>query len=634
MAHPMSKRVVLCLVLFASFSVWAHDPNENWVEVRSPHFTVLTDSNEKQGRHIADQFERVRSVFHALFPKANIDLASPIFVIAVRDKKGFQALEPEAYLAKGRLELAGLFIRAPDRNYVLMRLDVQGGEHPFATVYHEYTHLLMGKAGEWMPLWLNEGLAEFFQNTEIHDKNAQLGEPSADDILYLRQNRLLPLTTLLKVDANSPYYHEEQKGSVFYAESWALTHYLEMTDREAHTHRLSDYAALVNRDHDSVAAAQQVFGNLDQLQKTLESYVQRSSFKYFTLTTVTEVDDTAFKVRLLTLPEANAVRADLLAYNQRTKDARALLESVLRDDPTNVLAHETMGYLEFRENNLEAARKWYEQAVKLDSQSYLAHYYFASISMREGGSTHAAEAETSLRTAIKLNPNFAPAYDQLAVLYGMQHEKLAEAHMLNIQAVQLDPSNLGDRMNSASVLLESSRYDDAIAVLQNAISSAKTPQEMALVQNRIAEIQHFQTAREQAERANQEAAGNKPYDTVVEKLPASEKPGDAGPTPVNPPKLKYPVEKPHGPRHVADGVIRGVRCTAPAQLELKVEGAAKGFSLYSNNYFKIDFTAANYKPQGEIHPCTDLEGMKARVQYSESSSKSIDGQILSIELTK
>jgi tetratricopeptide (TPR) repeat protein len=377
-----------------------------------------------------------------------------------------------------------------------------------------------------------------------------------------------------------------------------------------------------------------VFGNLDQLQRTLESYVARSSFKYFTITTVTEVDDTAFKARTLNLPEANAVRADLLAYNQRTKDARALLESVLRDDPNNVLAHETMGYLEFRENNLDAALKWYERAVKLDSQSYLAHYYFASISMREGLSTHAAEAETSLRTAIKLNPNFAPAYDQLAVLYGMQHEKLDEAHILNIQAVQLDPSNLGYRMNTASVLLESARYDDAIAVLQNAISSAKTPEEMALVQNRIGEIQHFQAAREQAERANQDAADSKHDDMVEEGLPASEKLDDTGPAFVNPPKLKYPLEMPHGPRHVVDGVIRGVRCTAPAQLELKVESAAKGFRLYSNNYFKIDFTAVNYKPRGEIHPCTDLEGMKARVQYSETSSKSIDGQILSIELSK
>lgn len=628
----MSKQVVLSLVLLAALRGWARDPNDPWVEVRSPHFIVLTDSNEKQGRHIADQFERVRSVFHVLFPKANVDPASPIVVIALKDKKGFQALEPEDYLGKGRLDLAGFFLRAPDKNYILLRLDVQG-EHPYATVYHEYTHLLMGKAGEWLPLWLNEGLAEFFQNTEIHDKDAELGQPSADDILYLRQNRLLPLTTLLKVDANSPYYHEEQKGSVFYAESWALTHYLEMTDRVAHTHRLADYAALVNRDHDSVAAAQQVFGDLTVLQKTLESYVARSSFKYFTLTTATEVDDAAFKVRALSLPEANAVRADLLAYDQRTKDARALLETVLRDDPNNVSAHETMGYLEFRAGNLEAARKWYEQAVKLDSQSYLAHYYFATISMREGGSNHSADVEASLRAAIKLNLNFAPAYDQLAVFYGMQHEKLDEAHMLTVQALALEPSNLGYWMNSANILMEADRYTDAMAVLRNALGVAKTPEEIASVQNRINQIQQYQAAREQVAQANQQAPESVHGNVVAEQSSTSEKNG-AEPTAVNPPPPKYPSEKPHGPRHVANGVIRSVHCTAPALLELKVEGAGKAVSLYSNNYFKIPFTAANYIPEAEIHPCSDLEGKKARVQYSESSSKLVDGQILSIELSK
>ena len=56
-------------------------------------------------------------------------------------------------------------------------------------------------AAAWMPLWLNEGLAEFMQNTEIRDKDVLLGEPSADDILYLRQNRLIPLDVLFKVDA-------------------------------------------------------------------------------------------------------------------------------------------------------------------------------------------------------------------------------------------------------------------------------------------------------------------------------------------------------------------------------------------------------------------------------------------------
>ena len=63
---------------------------------------------------------------------------------------------------------------------------------------------------------------------------------------YLRQQRLLPLTTLLKVDHNSPYYHEDNKGSVFYAESWALVHYLEITDFDNKTNRLQDYMRLAD----------------------------------------------------------------------------------------------------------------------------------------------------------------------------------------------------------------------------------------------------------------------------------------------------------------------------------------------------------------------------------------------------
>ncbi len=58
----------------------------------------------------------------------------------------------------------------------------------------------------------------------------------------------------------------------------------------------------------------------------------------------TDVDDTTFTVQTLSPTQADAVRADFLAYDERVKDARALLETVLRDDPNNVSAHETMGY--------------------------------------------------------------------------------------------------------------------------------------------------------------------------------------------------------------------------------------------------------------------------------------------------
>jgi hypothetical protein len=156
----MWTRIVLLLLLFSTALAQARDKEENWLEVRSQHFCVVTNANEKTGRRIADQFERMREVFHVPFPQLSIDSGSPIIVLAVKDEKDFRGLEPQAYLAKGQLKLGGLFLWTPDKNYVLMRVDAQG-EHRYSVVYREYTHLLLSQAAEWMPLWMNEGLAEF-----------------------------------------------------------------------------------------------------------------------------------------------------------------------------------------------------------------------------------------------------------------------------------------------------------------------------------------------------------------------------------------------------------------------------------------------------------------------------------------
>jgi tetratricopeptide (TPR) repeat protein len=486
----MCKHLTALFLLCITFTALASEPNDQWFQVQSPHFVVITDSNEKQARRIAAQFEEMRSVFQVLFPNGTGDAGSPTTVLAFKDRKGFQALEPEAYLAKGQLNLAGLFLRAPDKNYILLRLDVDG-PHPFSTVYHEYTHFMLSKA-TWLPLWLNEGLAEFYQNTDIHDKEVNLGQATAGNVLYLRQTPLIPLKTLLLVDHSSPYYHEDQKGSIFYAESWGLTHYLEVTDRENHTNRVTDYAKLLIKGEDSVTAAQHAFGDLDKLQVALQFYVRQNAFNSFRMNSGFTADTATLKVRDITPPEANAVRADFLVYNGRSKDAETLLAEVLRDDPNNALAHETMGFIKFRDRDIPAARKWYSEAVQLDSHSYLAHYYFASLTMQSGDKDHDAQVESSLLTSIKLNPAFAPSYDTLATFYAQRNEKLDEAYLLSIQAIQLQPDNLNYRLNAANVLGQQRKYPNAIGVLKAAAKVAKTQVQDEMVESRIKQIEKLQ----------------------------------------------------------------------------------------------------------------------------------------------
>jgi tetratricopeptide (TPR) repeat protein len=633
----MRRTIALLFLLVGTLSASARDSVDHWFEVRTQHFVVLTDTNEKQGIRVAAQFERMRSVFHLLMPTASDSAGSPIIVLALKDRKALQALEPEVYLAKGQLDLAGLFMRAPDKNYILLRLDAQG-DHPFATVYHEYTHFMMRNASEWMPLWLNEGLAEFYQNSDIQDKEVLLGQASPEDILYLRQNRLLPLATLFKVDYASPYYHQEQKASVFYAESWALTHYIEITDGQKGTSRLQDYANLLVKKEDPVLAAQQAFGDLNQLQQSLYSYIAQGRFMMFKVNKVVTVDQSTFQIRALSTPDADAIRADVLVYNQRTKDAQALIDSTLRDDPNNALAHETMGYLRFREGDMQAAGKWYGEAVKLDSQSYLAHYYYAAMSMQSSGAGQDPEIESSLRTCMKLNPGFAPAYDALAMYYSRDAAKANEAHRLNIQAISLEPDNLNYRLNAAAVLMNEHQYTDAIAVLKAAFRVAKTPEQVVSVQTRIDQIEQYNATVEQRRQA-EEAAGPQTVSTIVTDTRTMTMTSSDGrkliirsdaaqQTP------KYPTEAPTGPHHTARGILRSVHCSYPTILTLSVDQAGKAVSLYRNDFNQIEFSATNFTPKGDLNPCTDIEGMKAKVGYAEVSDKSIAGQILSVELSK
>lgn len=626
----MNKYFCYFLPLLLATLAFGKDKPERWLQVSTPHFVIISNADEGETRHIAGQFERMRLVFQTAFPQMQVDPPSPIVVIAVRNKKDFEQLEPPGYLGKGKLQIDGLFLRAPDKNYVLLRLDAEG-DHPYATVYHEYTHLLTSKADAWMPLWLTEGLAEFFENTTIHEKDVLLGEPSPGNIFLLQQKRLLPLATLLSVDYNSPYYHEEDKGNIFYAESWALTQYLKVSDFRANTHHLSDYVGLVSQGVNPVTAARQAFGDLQQVQKLLDAYVQRDGYRYaFRLAAPINVDESVFKAQSITNSAADAHRADLMAYENRYDDSRSLASEVLQEDPNNTLAHETMGYLEFRQNHFDEALKWFREAVKLDSQSYLANYYFAAISINKGGmdSTQEAEVERSLQNSIKLNPSYAPSYDGLALLYKRQHRNLNDAYRAELQAVELDPADVNYRMNAAGILVDMEQYANAINVIKATLKVAKTTTDLAQAQLFLSQIQNVEQETERQKEVQKEMQESaRALSDHSGRGGAEDESSDS-----QPPALNRRPAAPHGTRHFMTGIIKKVRCSEPSMMEFNLDTGSKVFQFYSANYYHIEFTALNFTPKGDLEPCTQLEGVRGKVEFVTDNGPPARNYAIAIEM--
>ena len=97
----MRTRIILVSACLAALATCALAAPEQWLQVRSPHFKLITDSNDKQGRHILDQFERMRWMFQTLFPKINVDPVSPIVVSPAKTKNASRHLSRRPIWPRG-----------------------------------------------------------------------------------------------------------------------------------------------------------------------------------------------------------------------------------------------------------------------------------------------------------------------------------------------------------------------------------------------------------------------------------------------------------------------------------------------------------------------------------------------------
>jgi hypothetical protein len=260
------------VLLGSSISTARHS---GWIEVRSPHFVVITDAGEKQGRIAAEQFERIQIFFRQSLGSGSNHPTPFVKVVAAKSTDAMREILPAGYFSRGHVRLAGMFIRRSDDYFALVELDMQRSGY-FPLVYHEYYHAITMPDFPNMPLWLAEGLADFYGFTKINPTSIETGLPDRERLDVLRTQQFIPLSVLFAVDHSSPYYNESEKTSIFYAESWLLTHYLMIGNPEAHKLLVNYLQALNQRTSMTEAAA--AFGDLKKLQSDLKAYLRQKKF--------------------------------------------------------------------------------------------------------------------------------------------------------------------------------------------------------------------------------------------------------------------------------------------------------------------------------------------------------------------
>jgi len=497
------SRQVVCrlfvgfLIIIIASGVASAGNKPAWVELRSPNFIVVTNAGEGQARRTAYQFEMIRAVFRTYFGQKQESTEQPVIILAAKDESTLKGLLPEYWAQKGAARPAGVYLGGTDADYIALRLDVslnQEAYEPFEPVYHEYVHYLTRQLIAHLPLWMVEGLAEFYGNTQIRNKIVYVGAPSTSNVIMLRRQQMLPVSKLFEIDASSPYYHEENKTSIFYAESWALTHYLMARDWKENTHRMRDFIQLLDKGVDPKEAASQTIGDAKALDDPLRNYITNFTFLVAKVEPP-KIDENGFRTRGMTDAEALAMRADFMAHDRHFAEAQQMLEEALKADPKLAVAYDGLSFVALQQGNAADAEKWSSQGIKIDPQDYRANFYYAWSLMKAGriDEESLAKAEASLRAVVKGNPEFVPAYDALAYVLNLQggKEKLDEAYMMTLQAVTRVPGNVHYRIRSVEVLERQRRPEDAVRVATLAVSMAKTKEEGQAASAALAGAQQF-----------------------------------------------------------------------------------------------------------------------------------------------
>lgn len=284
--HPMPRPLVVsaCIALTLTLSLHAAEPQEQWVSLEAGDFQFISALSSRRTLEIARDLLRMRA---ALGRVSDLEMhtTEPTRVFVFRTRQDFSPY-CEALLRSKCDSIGGLFVDGSIGDFILLSGDAKGGIDRI--VYHELTHQLMAGSMPGLPTWLSEGLAEYFSTFRTVGAETRLGVPVDAHLKWLRdemglgslRKRLIPLHELFAVTPASPIYNEGRRIGVFYAQSWALVHYLTHDhDRREQFPRFLRLLRGGQSPKDAVAGA---FGmSFSQLEQALRTYIRGDRFTWY-----------------------------------------------------------------------------------------------------------------------------------------------------------------------------------------------------------------------------------------------------------------------------------------------------------------------------------------------------------------
>jgi hypothetical protein len=334
---------------------------ENWLWLSSPHFDMLSNAEEKSCRASLLELEQFRAAF-LRFLGVQPEVPQRITVVLFATDTGFRPYKP---LYKGKPgNVAGYFNGTKLSGFMALALDGDAAAGK-GVIYHEYVHALYHEIDWAPPLWFNEGSAEVFSTFETKKGVAYLGRAPTWHVDLLRHVDLMPLPVLFSVNQKSPAYNEGLMQGVFYAQSWALAHFLICNRDPAWRNRLNGFLATVSSGAtpDASAFASAMGMSLGALQAKLGDYIYGASYVIFKEPS----DEAALTGKISSRParaaERDCVLGVLQVLAQNSAAAAYHLIELAEKYPEAALPHEARAMRALQDDDPERADVELQRAV-------------------------------------------------------------------------------------------------------------------------------------------------------------------------------------------------------------------------------------------------------------------------------
>lgn len=654
----MKKLQLLTLsVFFAAVFVFAPcsvAAKEEWLQVRSKNFNLIGNASEKDVRKVATKLEQFRETFRQIFNQANLSSPIPTNVVVFKNSSAYKPFKPKR--ADGKIDefIAGYFQPGEDVNYITLSVDGEDAD-VYGTIFHEYVHFVIdtnyGKSE--VPPWFNEGLAEYYQTFAIErDQDVKLGLPQSNHLALLQQNKLIPLETLFKISNYALHQNANHSRSIFYAQSWALIHYLVQGGK---TEGLGKFLALSLKEVPAEKAFQDAFQmTYAQMEKELKKYVARNTYQYSMISFKNKLlFDTEMQTAPLPEAETSAFLGDLLYHTNRADDAETYLQKAIALKPDLSAANTTFGMVKIRQRKFDEAKTYLQKAISEDQKNHLAFYRYAYLLSRENRdefgyvASYAKETTAKMREllkkAIAINPSYTESYELLAFIGLVNNEQLDESVAYLRTALKYQPGNQRYSVRIAEIYLRQGKFAEAAAIADKIAKTADEPEIKAQAENLTAQL------RQRQEIAAANEASRKHYEAAIAEASKNGQPvlirGGAGGKTPTPEELAKAAEegkmfavnqsltKPKASEKQIVGQIQKVECKGKiVAFTIKIDNET--FTLTSKDFESLTLTAHVADAENVQVGCGEsFSGLNSVLTYKpQADAKNLNrGELIGID---